>query len=238
MHIGSDRVKKRVFYTEAAFGAGLLLLAFGTALTAYGGFGISMVVAPAYILHLWVSEFLPFFSFGMAEYGLQALVLALLMLTLRKVKAVWFLSFLTAVVYGLLLDGSMLLTALLPSGSAVWRAGAYLAGVLICAAGISLLFRTYLPPEAYELFMKEIARKLGKPLPAVKTVYDCTSMAAAIAMSLLFFGGIRGIGVGSVICAFINGALIRAFTGLLEKKLEFRDRFALRPRFEESEETV
>ena len=231
-------MKKPVFYTEAAYAVGLLLLAFGTALTAYGDFGISMVVAPAYILHLKVSEVLPFFSFGMAEYVLQAVVLALLAVLLRKFKAVWLLSFAAAVVYGLLLDGSMLLTALLPSDSVAVRPVAYVLGVLVCDVGISLLFRTYLPPEVYELFMKEIARKLGRPASTVKTLYDCVSMVAAVAMSLLFFGGIRGIGVGSVVCAFLNGALIRASSALFEKIYEFRDRFALRPRFEESEETV
>lgn len=231
-------MKKPVFYTEAAYAVGLLLLAFGTALTAYGDFGISMVVAPAYILHLKVSEVLPFFSFGMAEYVLQAVVLALLAVVLRKFKPVWLLSFVTAVIYGLLLDGSMGLTALLPTDSVAVRLVVYVLGMLVCDVGISLLFRTYLPPEVYELFMKEIARRLGKPASTMKTIYDCASMVIAVVMSLLFFGGIRGIGVGSVVCALINGALIRASSDLLEKICEFRDRFSLRTRFEESEETV
>lgn len=230
-------MKKPVFYAEAAFGVGLLLLAFGTALTAYGDFGISMVVAPAYILHLKVSEFLPFFSFGMAEYVLQAAVLLFMAALLRKFRVVWLLSFVTAVLYGLILDASMLLMALLPDIFTL-RLVIYVLGALICDVGISLLFRTYLPPEVYELFMKEIARKLGKPIPTIKTVYDCTSMAVAIAMSLLFFGTLRGIGIGSVICALVNGALIRAFTKMFDRIFEFSDRFPLRKRFEESEETV
>ena len=57
-------MKKTVFYTELAFFIGLALLAFGTSLTAYGDVGISMEVAPAYVLHLYVSQFLPWFSFG------------------------------------------------------------------------------------------------------------------------------------------------------------------------------
>jgi uncharacterized membrane protein YczE len=230
-------LKKPVFYTEAAFVIGLVLLAFGTALTAYGDFGISMVVAPAYILHLKVSEFLPFFSFGMAEYVLQAIVLLLMTVLLRKFRLVWLLSFVTAVLYGLILDASMLLMALLPDLFAL-RLVIYILGALVCDVGISLLFRTYLPPEVYELFMKNLARKFGKPVSTVKTVYDCVSMAAAIAMSLLFFGAFRGIGIGSVICALINGALIRAFTRLSDRMFEFNDRFSLRDRFEEREEKV
>ena len=80
-------MKKTVFYTELAFFIGLALLAFGTSLTAYGDVGISMVVAPAYVLHLYISQFLPWFSFGVAEYVLQAVVLLVLILVLRKAKS-------------------------------------------------------------------------------------------------------------------------------------------------------
>ena len=107
-------MKKRNFYIETAYLIGLFLLAFGTALTEYGGWGISMVVAPAYILYLKISQLLPFFTFGTAEYALQALILGLMMLLMGQIKPVWLLSFVTTVLYGLLLDGSGLITALLP----------------------------------------------------------------------------------------------------------------------------
>jgi hypothetical protein len=90
-------MKKTVFYTEAAYFIGLFLLALGTALTAYGGFGISMVVAPAYILHLFLSQFFPFFGFGVAEYVMQAVILLLLTLLLRKAKLSYLLSFAAAI---------------------------------------------------------------------------------------------------------------------------------------------
>ena len=61
-------MKKPVFYTEIAHVLALVLLALGTALTAYGDLGISMVVAPAYILHLKLSQVFPFFTFGVAGY--------------------------------------------------------------------------------------------------------------------------------------------------------------------------
>ena len=116
-------MKKTVFYTELAFFVGLALLAFGTALTAYGDVGISMVVAPAFILHLYVSQFLPWFTFGVAEYVLQAVVLLTLILVLRKVKWTYFLSFGATLLYGFALDASMKLTALLSQRVAVPRGG-------------------------------------------------------------------------------------------------------------------
>ena len=67
--------EKRVIYSELAYFFGILVLALGTALMERADFGISMVVAPAYILHLKLSEYLPFFSFGVAEYVFQAVLL-------------------------------------------------------------------------------------------------------------------------------------------------------------------
>mgnify|MGYP003445693350 CR=1 FL=1 len=73
-------MKKLTFYTESAYIVGLIMLAFGTALMTRGGYGMSMVVAPAYILHLKLSEIWPFFTFGVAEYLLQAVIILLMMI--------------------------------------------------------------------------------------------------------------------------------------------------------------
>ena len=64
----------------------------------------------------------------------------------------------------------------------------YILGMLICAAGVSLFFHTYIAPEAYELFVKEISLKYGFNMNKVKTIYDCTSCIVAILMSCVFFG--------------------------------------------------
>ena len=66
---------RRVFYTELAYLLGILTLTLGTALMERANFGMSMVVAPAYILHLKLSQIFPWYSFGVSEYVLQAVVL-------------------------------------------------------------------------------------------------------------------------------------------------------------------
>ena len=78
--------KKTVMYTETAYVLGVVILALGTAFMALANFGVSMVVAPAYIIYLKISEFLPFFTFGMAEYMLQACIIVVMMLILGKFK--------------------------------------------------------------------------------------------------------------------------------------------------------
>lgn len=72
------QTKKRGFSSEAAYVLGILTMALGTAMMASADFGMSMVVAPAYLTYLKLSQTLPFFTFGMAEYLLQALLLVAL----------------------------------------------------------------------------------------------------------------------------------------------------------------
>ena len=224
---------KKTFYCEAAYAIGLACLALSTALMATADFGVSMVVAPAYILPLKVSEFLPFFSFGMAEYLLQLVLIVFLAVVLRRVKLSYPASFATAVLYGFLLDGFLALVALLPVTVLAVRIAMFVAGFFLCAGSISLLFHTYVPPEAYELVVKEFSVHFGWKIHRVKTVYDCVSCAVAIALSLVFFGFSRleGVGVGTLICTVCNGTTIAMFSRFFEKRWDFRDRFPLRRYF-------
>ena len=64
--------KKTLIYSEAAYLIGLVVLAFGVALMEAADFGVSMVVAPAYLIYRYLNPMLPFFTFGMSEYCLQA----------------------------------------------------------------------------------------------------------------------------------------------------------------------
>ena len=225
-------MKKKTFYSELAYVFGLLFLAIGAALMERADFGLSTVVAPAYILHLKLSEYAPFFSFGMAEYTLQALLILALALVLRRFKLSYLFVFGTALIYGFLLDGVMLLTALLPQTlylRVVW----YVLGLILCAAGVSFMFHTYLSPEAYELVVKQISAKWKFDINKVKTIYDIISCATGIVLSFCFFGfgHFEGVNVGTIICALVNGWMIGRFTWLYEKVFQFRDGWELRKYF-------
>ncbi len=227
-------MKKRVFYTEWAYVLGMILLAAGTALMEKADFGMSMVVAPAYIVHLKGSEVLPFFSFGMAEYTLQALILAGMMLILRRVKRAYFFLFVTAVIYGFLLNGAIYLAAFLLAAGMVGRGAFFAAGLVLCSAGIAMLFHTYIPPEAYELFVKEIAAQRGMDIHKFKTIYDCASCLVGVALSFLFFGWGRfeGVKAGTIFCALVNGWLIGQCAKFMEKRFDFRDGLSIKKWFE------
>lgn len=226
-------MKKRTLYAEAAYFLGIVILALGTALMEKAAFGMSMVVSPAYILHVKISEFLPFFTFGMAEYTFQAFLLVILGIVKRKFRMIFLFSFVTAVIYGFTLDGVMLLCSGLPADGIVWRILWYILGMVICSMGVALLFHTYIAPEAYELFVKVIAVDHGWEISRVKTVYDCVSCAVSVILSFVFFGFGTFVGVnwGTVVCALINGSIIGACTALLKKCFTFADALPWRKYF-------
>lgn len=222
-----------VFFTELSYVLGILSLALGTALMERADFGVSMVVAPAYLLHLRLSQTFPFFTFGMAEYSLQAALLITMCLALRRFRICYLFSFVTAVVYGLTLDGCIALVALIPRADTVARLTYYALGMLVCAVGVSLLFHTYVAPEVYELFVKEIAVKTGADIHRVKTIYDCCSCAVGVILSFAFFGfgQFEGVKLGTVFCALVNGSLIGLCTRFFEARFTFRDALPLRKLF-------
>lgn len=224
---------KKTFYSELSYVFGVIILAFGTALMTAADFGVSMVVAPAYILHLKISEFLPFFSFGMAEYTLQAVILVVMMLIVRKFKISYLFSFVTAVIYGVLLDLSLWALSAVPT--LLWvRIVFYWVGLVVVSFSVALLFKTYISPEAYELFVMEISSKFKLDISKLKICYDVLSLVIAVILSFSFFGFFvfRGVSWGTVIAAVLNGLVIKAFSKMLDKNFEFKDRLPLRKIFE------
>lgn len=227
-------MKKRVFYTEISYVLGLVIMAFAAAFTEKADFGMSMVVAPAYILHLKVSEFLPWFSFGVAEYIFQGVLILITIIVMRKFKLSYLFSFVTAILYGTCLDGAMALISALPENTIAVRIIWYILGTILCSFAVSLFFHTYISPEAYELIVKEVSQRFNLNINRVKTSYDCISVVLGIVMSFSFFGfGVfKGVGIGTVVCAFINGFLIGRFSSFLEKHFDFKNKFKIQKFFE------
>lgn len=227
-------MKKRVFYTEISYVLGLVIMAFAAAFTEKADFGMSMVVAPAYILHLKVSEFLPWFSFGVAEYIFQGVLILITIIVMRKFKLSYLFSFVTAILYGTCLDGAMALISALPENTIAVRIIWYILGTILCSFAVSLFFHTYLSPEAYELIVKEVSQRFNLNINRVKTSYDCISVVLGMVMSFTFFGfGVfKGVGLGTVFCALINGFLIGRFSTLLEKHFDFKNKFKIQKYFE------
>lgn len=227
-------MKKIKLYTEVSYLLGLVLLAFGTALMELADFGMSMVVSPAYIAHVKVSEFWPGFTFGKAEYLLQALLLVLMIVALRRFKVSYIFSFATAFLYGNVLDVCIWLASGLPADGIGYRVLYFIIGMVLCSIGVACFFRTYIAPEVYELIVKEFSAKWGFKQGNCKTVYDCISCGVSVLLSFLFFGFGQFVGVkyGTIICALVNGQLIGLISKGMDRVFEDRDLLPFRSFFE------
>lgn len=228
-------MKRKTMYTELAYILGIIILAVGTAFITVSNLGVSMIVAPAYLLHLKISPVLPFFSFGMAEYTLQGVIIIVMCLVLRKFHFSYLFSFVTAVLYGFCLDGSLLLLKNISAEVLSIKIFLFLFGMLLASLGVALFFRTYISPEAYELFVKKVSAKYGVEIHKFKIGYDAVSLVLSVVMSFAFFGfGVfKGIGWGTVISTLINGALISFWSKVLEKSFAFTDAFGFAEYFDE-----
>jgi len=214
-------MKKRTMHRETAYLLAMIILSLGTALMERADFGISMIVAPSYLLHLKVSQSLPWFSFGVAEYLMQTVVLVLLMLCMRRVKLAYFFAFVSAMLSGVLLDVSIALVALIPFEGIAARLVYYVLGLYIGTAGVGLILHSYVTPGAYESFVKELAPKYGIELGKFKTGYDCCSLLLGVVFSFAFFGFGKFVGIS--LCAAVNGTMVAFNSKLVDKYFAFED---------------
>ncbi|HKM33764.1 MAG TPA: DUF6198 family protein [Lachnospiraceae bacterium] len=205
----------------------IVLCSLSVCLSANSGFGVSMIVAPAYILYLKIVTLLPWFTFGMAEYCLQGMLLLVCCMVMKRFKWKYLLSFGTAILYGLCLDFWRLVF-----GSAIYdilwlRFFSCVAGMIIGSFSIALFLRSYLPQEAYELLVKELSIKTGANMHKVKWIYDISSLGAAILLMFLFFHqfSFEMIGIGTLIVTLLNTPLIAFWGRLIDRYASLNSAF-------------
>ena len=214
-------------FNEIAYVLATVLCSLGVSLSAKSGFGVSMVVAPAFVLSNYLQPILPFFTFGNTEYVVQGLMIIALVIVVRKFKIKYPLSFLTAVIYGLLLDLFRMIVGVDVPEQIYLRIIYMILGAVITAMAIALYLRTYLPQQGYDLFVYELATEKKLNMTKVKWAYDVISLVAAIALMLILFRkfDLELIGVGTLILTVINTPLISLFGNLYDKFISFDPMF-------------
>lgn len=213
---------------------GIVLLALSASILAKCGLGMSMVVTPAYILHVKLSQTFSWISFGVADYGMQILVTLGMVIAYKKFSLKHAAAFVTTLIYSLVLDGTSALIKGLSADTLIIKILLFVIGRLIGSLALAFLYHSYLPPQPVDLVVKEIALHRKAERSKVKLCYDITSLAVSVILSFAFFGfgTFVGVGVGTFISAFVNGPLMGWFTKKLDKVFVYKDAFGWRKRFE------
>ncbi len=218
-------MKKPVFYTEIAYVCAILFIALGVALAAKAGFGVSMIAAPMYTLHLWLTQYTEILTLGTLEYIFQGVIIAAIAILIRRFKISYLFSFATSVFSGLAIDLMFWVVSPIIAETFLIRVLLFIASLLSCAFGVSCIFHAYVSPAGNELFVKEFSLHFKKDIHKVKTTYDISFLGLSVALNLLLFRGFVGIGIGTLVTAFLNGPIISMFAHFLEKHFEFKAAF-------------
>lgn len=210
--------------SEIAYLLSIITMSFSVAMVSAADLGLSMVVAPAYI----VSQALGFLTFGQSEYLVQAILLVAFCLIVKRVRALYLVSFGTCLIYGAMLDFwraviPLFNPAVTVPGSMDWpiRIAFFLGGSVITAFAVALSFHSYLYPQMYDYFVKGVAAAKGWDRGRVKRIYDLSSLAVAVVLTLAIFGRFVGVGVATLVTALINSPMIAGFDRLFARRFEF-----------------
>lgn len=213
-------MKKIKISSEAVYVIAILVLSLAVAMISSTGFGVSMIVAPAYIISLKVG----FLTFGQAEYVVQGILFILFCLLNKRFKPIYLSSFLTGIVYGAFLDlWRKIIPHFNPDITAVGslpmmlKIVYFICGMLLTALSIALFFRTYLYPQVYDFFVKGISSRYSINTTRFKMSFDASFLVIAVILSLVLFKRLNGIGIGTVIMTCFNGMLIGLFGKLIDK---------------------
>lgn len=204
---------------ELSWIVGNILCALGNCLVSKSALGLSAIIAPAFILNRKIG----FISVGVCEYIIQGILLALCCIIIGKFKGKFIATVCNIIFYGTVFDLiNYLLAPIQP---------AYLSGRIICATigtiitsfGVALMLRTYIPPAAYEIFVKEIADSKGFSVNKMKLAFDASMLALSVLLMFALLGEFKFdmIGYITVISAFVNPLLISIFGKWIDKHVDF-----------------
>lgn len=215
-----EKMKKITLHSELIYFAAILILSFSSAMQTAANAGISMIIAPAYV----ISQKLTFLTFGQSEYLVQGIVFIAFCILMKNFKPIYLVSFGTCIIYGAALDmWRTIIPAFNPNitvpGSMPMpvRIAMLCLGMIITAFSVALFFHTYLYPQVYDFFVREISKRYNKNRTKLKIAFDTGCLVTATVLSLLFFGKLVGVGVGTLVMTLVNGRLIGFFDKQLDK---------------------
>lgn len=217
---------------------GITFVAFGVAVCSKADLGVSMIAAPAFVISEFISSFASGLSVGVTEYIIQALILLILCIIIRKFNWRYLLAFAVAILYGYMLDLFLWLLADVNFKSVWLRFIMLIIGDIFTGFGVACFFRTYMPLQVYELFVSELSSHFKLNINKTKWCFDITLLVISVTLAFTLFSDIKtfalskllhtsfhSIGIGTLLTTLINSPLIRFMGTLVDKIFEPTPRF-------------
>lgn len=193
------------------FVLGVLVNSFGVALITQAALGTSPISSIPYVLSLRFPITLGEFTFILN----LVYILGQIVLLRRAFQPIQLLQIAVNVIFSAFIDVSMnLLSWLQPDHIAV-KLIALILGCAILGVGISIEVAPDVLVVPGEGIVRAMTQVSGKRFGSVKVLFDCTLVAIALILSFLFFHGLNGLGLGTVISALIIGRFVNLYNRYL-----------------------
>ena len=186
------------------FVLGVLVNSFGVALITQAALGTSPISSIPYVLSLRFPITLGEFTFILN----LVYILGQIVLLRRAFQPIQLLQIAVNVIFSAFIDVSMNLLSWLQPDHIVVKLIALILGCAILGVGISIEVAPDVLVVPGEGIVRAMTQVSGKRFGSVKVVFDVTLVAIALGLSFLFFHGINGLGLGTVVSALIVGRFV------------------------------
>ncbi len=197
-----------------AYFLGLTFLSFGVILAIKADYGVTVSTSLAYVFSLKYK----FISFGTFNYLIQGFIFIFTVAILKNLKIKFLLSFITAVVFGYFIDLFNFLLKNFTANSHLLKVSVFALGLVFIGIGLAFFVKSSFPILPFDTFVKEVSSKYNINIGNFKTGFDICILTCSTIASFVFFGTLKGIGIGTAISAMTIGTLVRFFINVVNNK--------------------
>lgn len=196
---------------------GMFFMSSGVAFSIISNLGVSPISSVPYAISV-----LSGIDIGvLTTMFMMSLIVVQLIILRKDFKLIYLAQIICSFIFG----GFVSLTTYLTSG--IDLGGNYFLSLLFCGLSIIMIgfgLSFYLAPKFVILpgegVMQAMTTKFGLPMYASKIIFDCITVALAVAIALISKGGIFGVREGTVLAAIAVGFVLKFFQRLLSKHIQ------------------
>lgn len=183
--------------------AGIVFVSLGIVLCKKCGFGISPISSIPFVLEAAIP-----LTFGTLTMLFHLANTILQMMMAREITVKYLLQVPVAILFGQVID--LLQFFIVPDTSAFLSAVLYLVGsIIFTAIGMVLMINMHLVQNPPDGFVYLLSLRTGHGLGRDKVLYDSACVVISIAIGLMLYGNLYGMGAATILSAIFVGRLIR-----------------------------
>ncbi len=206
-----EKMKNNTAKRYLFFLIGILINAFGVALITKAALGTSPISSVPYVLSLRFAPTLGAFTFVM---NLLFIILQPVLLR-RDYPPIQLLQIVVNIVFSWFIDVSMNLLGWLEPQNIAVELIVLLLGCAVLGFGISVEVAPDVLLVPGEGLVGALTAASGRRFGSVKVAFDVTLVLISLALSLLFFHRLNGLGLGTVISALLVGRFVNLYNSRL-----------------------